>query len=119
MSDVAPMEAKTSQERRRRRIRQGVVVSDVRAQTIKVINEYSRPHPKYGKIIRRRRVLHAHDPNNLAKKGDVVEIMSCRRISKQKAWRLVRIVAEAGRRAPLPELPADPKGGVNPVEGRE
>ena len=79
--------------RQHRRIRSGVVVSDVRDKTITVQNEWTRKHPKYGKILRRRTTLHVHDPKNEAKVGDIVEVMACRPVSKQKSWRLVRIVA--------------------------
>ena len=88
-------QAVTQQKRKLRRLRRGTVVSDARDKTIKVIHQYSRRHPKYGKIIRRRTTLHVHDPANEARLGDVVEVMACRPISKQKSWRLVRIVASA------------------------
>ena len=92
MTETAEQKART---RRPRRIRQGVVVSDVRDKTIKVRCEYWQKHAKYGKIMRRRTTLHAHDPENKARVGDVVEVMSSRPMSKQKAWRLVRIVVAA------------------------
>ncbi|HRX85794.1 MAG TPA: 30S ribosomal protein S17 [Phycisphaerae bacterium] len=79
--------------RKLRRLRRGVVVSDVREKTITIENEWSRAHPKYGKIIRRRSRLHVHDPNNEAKVGDLVEVMACRPVSKQKSWRLVRVIS--------------------------
>ncbi len=85
----------TAEKRSTRRIRQGVVVSDSRDKTIKVTNSYSKPHPKYGKIIRRSTTLHAHDEKNEAHVGDLVEVMACRPISKQKSWRLVRIVQKS------------------------
>ncbi len=81
--------------RRRRPTRIGVVSSDRRDKTIKVEVSYLVKHPKYGKYIRRRTVLHAHDENNEAKVGDTVEVMMCRPISKTKSWRLVRIVERA------------------------
>jgi len=60
--------------------------------------EYKVKHPKYGKYIRRRTKLYAHDEENLAKIGDQVEIMECRPISKTKHWRLVRVVRVADAR---------------------
>lgn len=81
-----------------RRVRRGVVATDVRDKTIKVINEWSRPHEKYGKIIRRRTTLHVHDENNEAKVGDIVEVMACRPISKQKSWRLIKVITRAADR---------------------
>jgi small subunit ribosomal protein S17 len=55
-------------------------------------------HPKYGKLLRRKTVLHAHDEKNEAKVGDRVEIVECRPISKTKSWRLSRLISQdAGR----------------------
>ena len=58
------------------------------------------PHPKYGKMLERRTVCHAHDEANTSHKGDVVEIMETRPLSKLKRWRIVRIV-RLGRPAGL------------------
>jgi small subunit ribosomal protein S17 len=70
----------------------GVVDSDKRAKTRRVVVSYMTMHPKYGKFVRRRTVLHVHDEENAAKVGDVVEVAPCRPISKTKSWKLVRIV---------------------------
>ena len=86
---------KATGERRARRSRVGVVESSVRDKTIGVrIDRVSR-HPKYGKYIRRRSVLHAHDEKNEAKLGDVVEIVECRPLSKTKSWRLSKVVRKS------------------------
>ena len=82
-------------KRKWRRVRIGVVESDVRDKTLKVrIDRLSR-HPKYGKYLKRHVCLHAHDERNEARLGDVVEIMECRPLSKTKSWRLVKIVRKA------------------------
>lgn len=73
----------------------GVVESDARDKTRKVSISYSVKHPKYGKYIRRRTVLHVHDEQNTSKVGDRVEIAECRPISKTKSWVLLRIVHKA------------------------
>ncbi len=78
--------------RNKRRLRQGVVASDKGDKTIRVVCQYQVRHPKYGKYLRRRIVIHAHDENNQAKEGDRVEVMVCRPVSKTKAWRLVRVL---------------------------
>jgi small subunit ribosomal protein S17 len=91
------VEVRPSRGRRPTRI--GVVTSDVRDKTIRVEVAYSMRHPKYGKYLRRRTVLHAHDEKNEARRGDTVEVMECRPISKTKTWRLVRIVQRAPARA--------------------
>ena len=73
----------------------GVVESDQRDKTRKVVISYSAKHPKYGKYIRRRSVLHVHDEKNESHTGDRVEIAECRPISKTKSWCLVRVLNRA------------------------
>ena len=70
----------------------GVVESDRCDKTRKVVIQFSARHPKYGKYIRRRTVLHAHDEENVSKVGDSVEIAECRPISKSKSWIVTRVV---------------------------
>jgi len=72
--------------------RVGKVVSDKGDKTITVQCDFSVKHPKYGKFMRRRTKLRAHDENNDARQGDRVEVVSCRRLSKSKCWRLTRVV---------------------------
>ena len=78
---------------------QGVVGSDKGNKTIKVIVNYQTKHAKYGKYLKRRTTLHAHDEKNDAKEGDKVEIAECRPISKTKHHRLLRVVERAPERA--------------------
>lgn len=82
----------TSTTRNDRRHAQGLVTSTRMAATITVLVEQAYRHPKYGKYVRRRRKLLAHDPAGDAREGDLVEIASTRPISKRKRWRLVRVV---------------------------
>jgi small subunit ribosomal protein S17 len=77
----------------------GVVASDKGDKTIKVVVNYQTKHPKYGKFLKRRTVLHAHDETNDAKLGDTVEIAECRPLSRTKHHRLVRVVERAPERA--------------------
>ena len=77
----------------------GVVASDKGNKTIKVVVDYQARHPKYGKFLKRRTTLHAHDEKNDAKEGDTVEIAECRPLSKTKHHRLLRIVTRAPERA--------------------
>lgn len=77
----------------------GVVASDKADKTIKVVVEFQTRHPKYGKYLKRRTVLHAHDEKNEAGEGDTVEIAECRPLSKTKHHRLLRIVQRAPERA--------------------
>lgn len=78
---------------------QGIVASDKGDKTIKVLVEYQTKHPKYGKYLKRRTVLHAHDEANEAREGDTVEIAECRPLSKTKHHRLLRVVSKAPERA--------------------
>ncbi len=78
---------------------EGVVASDKGNKTIKVVVDYQTRHAKYGKYLKRRTVLHAHDAKNEAKEGDRVQIAECRPLSKTKHHRLLRIVEKAPERA--------------------
>jgi small subunit ribosomal protein S17 len=73
----------------------GVVAAAKRDKTCRVSIDYLSRHPKYGKYIRQRTVLHVHDEDNAARVGDRVEIAECRRISKTKSWVLLRVVEQA------------------------
>ena len=78
---------------------EGVVASDKGDKTIKVVVNYQTKHPKYGKYLKRRSVLHAHDEKNEAREGDTVQIAECRPLSKTKHHRLLRIVKKAPEKA--------------------
>ena len=73
----------------------GIVTSDARDKSCKVEIQFSAKHKKYGKYIRRRTQIQAHDENNEAKLGDRVEIAECRPISKTKSWVVTRVVEES------------------------
>ena len=78
-----------------RKTRVGVVTSDARDKTVTVRIDVARPHPVYGKTVRRSSSLHVHDERNEAHVGDTVRVMECRPLSSQKRWRLVEIVERA------------------------
>ena len=82
-------------ERNTRTCIQGVVVSDKNDKTIAVLVDTYRKHPKYGKRVKSGNKYYAHDENNEAKVGDTVTIMSCRRLSASKRFRLVSIDKKA------------------------
>ena len=71
----------------------GKVVSDKMQKTIVVVVERTVKHPKYGKIMRRRTRLHAHDENQVCKIGNTVRIRETRPLSKMKSWVLVEVIA--------------------------
>jgi small subunit ribosomal protein S17 len=78
-----------------RKTRTGVVVSDARDKTITVRIDSARPHPVYGKTVRRSSKLHVHDERNEAHVGDTVRVVECRPLSAQKRWRLIEITERA------------------------
>jgi small subunit ribosomal protein S17 len=84
-----------SESRSNRKTLLGFVSSRSGDKTVKVNFQYTVPHPVYGKEVKRRTVLHAHDENNECKVGDKVEIMETRPLSKLKRWRVVRVVEAA------------------------
>ncbi len=71
---------------------QGRVVSDKMDKTITVMIERKVRHPLYGKYIKRSTKLHAHDENNECQEGDLVSVVETRPISKNKTWRLVKVI---------------------------
>lgn len=73
----------------------GVVESDKRDKTRKVVVSFLAEHPKYGKRMRRQSVMHVHDATNESRLGDTVEIAPCNPVSKTKRWSLVRVVERA------------------------
>lgn len=80
-----------------RKVVQGVVSSAKMAKSLRVEIERRYRHAKYDKIVRGRTICYAHDENQDAKEGDLVEIEECRPMSKLKRWRLVRVVNSAAQ----------------------
>ncbi|NLM76359.1 MAG: 30S ribosomal protein S17 [Clostridiaceae bacterium] len=78
-----------------RKTRIGKVVSNKMDKTIVVAVEDSVRHPLVKKIMKRTYKLKAHDENNECNIGDRVEVMETRPLSKDKRWRLVRIIEKA------------------------
>jgi len=73
----------------------GFVATRSGDKSVKVNFQYTVLHPVYGKEVKRRTVLHAHDEKNECKVGDKVEIMETRPLSKLKRWRVIRVVEAA------------------------
>ena len=82
-------------ERNLRKTRVGIVSSDKMDKTIVVSIKDSVKHPLYKKVIKRTVKFKAHDENNECGIGDTVEVMETRPLSKDKRWRLVRIIEKA------------------------
>jgi small subunit ribosomal protein S17 len=81
--------------RNRRKVREGLVVSDKMDKTVVVVVEDRVKHPLYGKVLRRTSKLKAHDENNACGIGDRVSIMETRPLSATKRWRVVEILERA------------------------
>jgi small subunit ribosomal protein S17 len=81
--------------RNRRKVREGLVVSDKMDKTVVVVVEDRVKHPLYGKVLRRTSKLKAHDEQNQCGVGDRVQIMETRPLSATKRWRVVEIVERA------------------------
>ncbi|MBS9339059.1 30S ribosomal protein S17 [Fructobacillus sp. M2-14] len=84
-----------SEERNARKVNRGRVVSDKMEKTITVAVDTYVNHPVYGKRVRYTKKFKAHDENNIAKQGDIVEIMETRPLSATKHFRLVKVIEEA------------------------
>jgi small subunit ribosomal protein S17 len=82
-------------ERGIRKSRIGIVVSDKMDKTIVVKIERKAKHPLYGKTVKITKKYKAHDEENVAKVGDKVLITETRPLSRDKRWRLVRVVEAA------------------------
>jgi small subunit ribosomal protein S17 len=93
MSEQAAQE--TTTERNRRKVREGLVVSDKMDKTVVVSVEDRVKHPLYGKVLRRTSRLKAHDEQNECGTGDRVLLMETRPLSATKRWRVVEIVEKA------------------------
>ena len=83
------------EERNLRKTRVGHVISDKMDKTIVVAVEDHVRHPLYKKIVKKTYKLKAHDENNEANVGDTVRVMETRPLSRDKRWRLVKIVERA------------------------
>ncbi len=83
------------QERGKRKVRVGTVVSDKMDKTVVVAVERVVPHPLYGRRIKRTTRFKAHDENNQCRVGDKVRLMETRPLSKEKRWRVVEILQRA------------------------
>ena len=75
-----------------RKTRVGVVTSTKMDKTIVVEYVARVPHPKFKKIVKKRKKFYAHDENSSAKVGDQVRIVETRPLSKLKCWELVEVL---------------------------
>jgi small subunit ribosomal protein S17 len=82
-------------QRNKRKVREGMVVSDKMNKTVVVEVEDRVKHPLYGKVMRRTSKLKAHDEANACGIGDRVLLMETRPLSATKRWRVVEILEKA------------------------
>jgi small subunit ribosomal protein S17 len=80
------------EDRKLRKEKVGLVVSNKMTKSIVVSVERKVKHPKYGKFVKKTSKFMAHDENNECKIGDKVLIAETRPLSKDKCWRLVEII---------------------------
>jgi small subunit ribosomal protein S17 len=78
----------------KRKVREGLVMSDKTDKTVVVAVETRKVHPLYKKAIRVTKKYKAHDENNACKVGDKVKIVETRPISKEKRWRITEIISK-------------------------
>jgi small subunit ribosomal protein S17 len=79
----------------RRKVREGIVVSDSMDATIVVAVVERVRHPRYGKTVQRTKRLYVHDVEGSAKVGDTVRVIETRPLSKLKRWRLTEVMERA------------------------
>ena len=84
-----------AEERNNRKVREGVVVSDKMDKTVVVAIKDKAKHPLYKKTINKTKKLKVHDENNEGGIGDTDEIVETRPLSKDKHFRLSRIIEKA------------------------
>ena len=89
------MSEQTATQRKPRKVREGLVVSDKMDKTVVVEIEDRVKHALYGKVMRRTSRLKAHDETNACGIGDRVQIMETRPLSATKRWRVVEILERA------------------------
>lgn len=82
-------------ERQNRKEIIGKVTSNKMDKSVVVAIERKVKHPLYGKFVKKTKKFVAHDENNDCNEGDIVQLMETRPLSKNKRWRLVKIVERA------------------------
>jgi len=85
----------TTNERKNRKVREGLVVSNKMDKTAVVAVIERVRHPKYAKFVMRTKKLYAHDETNDVNVGDRVRVMETRPLSKNKRWRVVEVLERA------------------------
>ena len=89
------MADETTVERKRRKVREGIVVSTKMDKTVVVAVVDRVQHSRYRKTLQRTTKLYAHDEANEVREGDRVRVAETRPMSRQKRWRIVEVLERA------------------------
>jgi small subunit ribosomal protein S17 len=95
MADEKVVDVGSEPRINRRKVREGLVVSDAMDATLVVAVIERVRHPRYGKTVQRTKRLYVHDQENSAKVGDRVRVVETRPVSKLKRWRLSEVLERA------------------------
>ncbi len=95
MADDETTGAESAARSNRRKVREGLVVSDSMDATVVVAVIERVRHPRYGKTVQRTKRLYVHDGDNSAKVGDRVRVVETRPLSKLKRWRVSEVLERA------------------------
>jgi small subunit ribosomal protein S17 len=95
MADQESGDGATATRVNRRKVREGLVVSDAMDATVVVAVIERVRHPRYGKTVQRTKRIYVHDGDNSAKVGDRVRVVETRPMSKLKRWRLSEVLERA------------------------
>lgn len=95
MAQTASQDVAAASEKGHRQVKTGRVVSTKMDKTVVVVVEQTVTHRLYHRYMKKTKKFHAHDEENQCNVGDVVEIVSCRPLSKTKRWRVREIVKRA------------------------
>lgn len=92
MATETPTQTESAREKSRKRTLVGVVTSDKMAKTRVVLVERRVSHGKYGKFLTKRTKFKVHDEKNEYRVGDRVEIVESRPLSREKRWKVTRLL---------------------------
>jgi small subunit ribosomal protein S17 len=92
---MTEMADETTVERKRRKVREGIVVSTKMDKTVVVSVVDRVQHSRYRKTLQRTTKLYAHDEANEVREGDRVRVAETRPMSRQKRWRVVEVLERA------------------------
>ena len=95
MADDEIVDEESAERINRRKVREGLVVSDAMDATVVVAVIERVRHPRYGKTVQRTKRLYVHDGDNSAKVGDRVRVVETRPMSKLKRWRVSEVLERA------------------------